>query len=386
MAIKKTAKKFYYKKSFRVTACILVVAMFVTMVLQPATLVAISRSADKSDAAVNYLADNTEYVNKNRPQRVVEYLETLSTEDTLEDYYRLAGMQIAREEYDDALGNIEQCIALYDDEGQEIYTDLLLKRGCLQVMIGDYDSALKSLDLALAEDSKAADIYLVKAQIYAERENMGKLAECLTAYLKLVPEDSSIRSLLAQAQFTEGDYEAAAQQYAEILDTDSNAEIEYLYGLNAVKNSDFAAAEASLTSAIAKDDSFDGIYYYRGVCRMSLGNYSAAIEDLTVSIERKDMLQASYYTRGVCLLSNNQYEKGLLDVEYAANQNDDEEITKQAKLLIAELEAAQSEETVPPEVMVQPGETIPSEETIPSKDILPHEEKLPSETNQSINQ
>lgn len=367
MFIKETVTKFYHKKSFRLIAGGLVVVMIVTIFLQSATLVAISRSNGISKAAMNYLAENTEYVNKNMPQRVDEYLKTLGTKDTLEDYYRLASTQIAREEYSDALGNIEKCISLYNNEGHDLYKDLLLKRGCLQVMIGDYDAALKSLDLALAQDPAAADIYLVKAQIYAQRQNMGALAQCLTEYLKLVPEDSSIRALLAQAQFTKGDYEAAAQQYAEILDKEPNAEVEYLYGLNAVKNSDFATGEASLTSAIAKDDSFDGIYYYRGVCRMSLENYPAAIEDLTVSIKREDMLQASYYTRGVCLLMDNQYDKGLMDVKYAANRNDNEEITKQAQLLIAELEAAQSIEKVQLVKTAQPGETALPEATLPPK-------------------
>jgi tetratricopeptide (TPR) repeat protein len=370
--LKKTTIKFYHKKSFRVIAGIMVVVMVATVFLQSATLVAISSSDNKSDAAINYLAENTEYVNKNMPQRVEEYLKTLGTEDTIEDYYRLASTQIAREEYSNALKNIEKCISLYNNEGRELYNDLLLKRGCLQVMTGDYDAALKSLDLALAEDPSAAEIFLVKAQIYAEQKNMGALTQCLTAYLKLVPEDSAIRELLAQAQFTEGDYAAAAQQYAEILENDPSAEVEYLFGLNAVKNSDFATGEASLTSAIAKDDSFEGIYYYRGVCRMSLGKYPEAIEDLTFSIAREDMLQASYYTRGVCLLLNNEYEKGLIDIEYAASRSDDEEITKQAQLLLTELETAQSLENVQPVNTPQPGNTV-----------LP-ETILPPETEQSL--
>jgi tetratricopeptide (TPR) repeat protein len=161
-------------------------------------------------------------------------------------------MQIAREEYANALENIEKCISLYNNEGRDLYLDLLLKRGCLLVMLGRYDEALKSLNLALAEDPSAADVYLVKAQIYAERQNMEALTECLTAYIRLRPEDNSIRALLAQAQFTEGNYEAAARQYEELMQNDPNAEIEYLYGLNAVRNSDFAAAEAALSSAISK--------------------------------------------------------------------------------------------------------------------------------------
>lgn len=372
MFIKETAIKFYHKTSFRVIAGVMVVVMLVTMVLQSATLVAISRSDNKSDAAVNYLAENTEYVNQNMPQRVEEYLKTLGTENTLEDYYRLASTQIAREEYNNALENIEKCISLYNNEGRDLYNDLLLKRGCLQVMIGDYNAALKSLDLALAENPSAADIYLVKAQIYAEQKNMGALAQCLTAYLKLVPDDSSIRALLAQAQFSEGDYDSANLQYEEILQRDPNAEIEYLYGLNAVKNSDFAAAEASLTSAIAKDDSFDGIYYYRGVCRMSLEDYPAAIEDLTASINRNDMLQASLYTRGVCLLMDNQFEKGLNDINFAAYLQDDEEVARQAQLLLAELEAAQSQEEVLPDKQL-------AEITLPVETFSPAEQQEPSQ-------
>lgn len=356
MSAKETDKKFYHKTSFRITAGILVVAMVLTMVIQTQTLVAITRSADQTHAAVNYLADNTEYVNKSTPLRVLDYLDTLGSAESLKEYYTLASTQIAREEFAAALTNVEKCIALYNNEGEEIYLDLLLKRGCLQVMLGDYDAALKSLDLALAEDPTAADIYLVKAQIYSERQNMDALADCLTHYLELVPEDNSIRELLAQARFTGEDYAAASEQYEEILASGSNTEIEYLYGLNAVKHADYETGEKYLTSAIEKDDSFDGIYYYRGICRMSLQNYPGAIEDLTVSIAQEDMQQASYYTRGVCLLLNNEYEKGLTDVFEAAYRNDDPEITQQAKLLIAELTVAQSEMTAASGEPAQPVE------------------------------
>lgn len=357
MPIIQAEKRYQHKLPSRMMAGVLVVAMSLTMVVQSATSITISRSDDEYKAAVNYLADNTEYVQKPRTERVVEYIETRSVKETLADYYRLAGRQIAKEQYKDALVSIEKCIAMYEDESSELYLDILVKRGCLQVMLNDYDAALKSLDLALAVDSTASDIYLVKAQIYAEREDVEALEQCLTAYLELKPGDNSIRELLAQIQFTEEDYQTAAEQYEKILETDSRAEIEYLYGLNAVKDANFAVAEASLTSAMAKDDSFDGIYYYRGVSNMSLGSYELAIDDLTVSIGREDMLQASYYTRGVCLLMDDQYEKGILDIEYAASRDDDEEITKQAQLLLDELEAALAEQPVQPEGQVQAEET-----------------------------
>jgi hypothetical protein len=61
---------------------------------------------------------------------------------------------------------------------------------------------------------------------------------------------------------------------------------------------------------------------------------------------------------------NNEYEKGLADVQLAAAGNQDEEVTKQAELLIAELEKAQ-EQTVPV------GETAQTMEIEPPAAILP---------------
>ena len=366
MANKESVKKFYFTRPYKVIACILVVTVFVTMVLQSATMVAISRSDNRFEAAVNYLVDNTEYVNKDTPQRVIDYLGPLGSEQTIADYYTLASMQIARGEYDKALVNIEKCLSLYNNEDHGLYVDLLMKRGCLQVMLGQYDAALKSLDKALKEAPAEADIYLVKAQIYAQRENMEALTECLRSYLKLKPDDTAVRALLAQTQLIQGDYQAGAEQYAAIKDAGTDAQTEYLFGLNAVKHSDFAAAEEALTRAITKDDSFDGIYYYRGVSRMSLGNYSGAIEDLTVSIEREDMLQASYYTRGLCFFMTEQYAEGLADINSAAQRNDDPEVTKLVEQLIAELQAAQSVDLPDTEDMEQvdqpqPAPVVPAE-------------------------
>ena len=119
---------------------------------------------------------------------------------------------------------------------------------------------------------------------------------------------------------------------------------------------------------------------------MAQGNYTEAIQDFTISIERKDMLQASYFTRGVCLLGDNQYEKGLMDIEYAIGLNDDEEITKQAQLLIAELETAQVVETLSPEETAKMAERAQLEETLKPKETEPSKEILQPEPGQSINQ
>ena len=55
-------------------------------------------SAEESNAAKTYLAQQTDYVNASQLERLRTKLQTLTRPDGLEDYYRLAETHIAAEE------------------------------------------------------------------------------------------------------------------------------------------------------------------------------------------------------------------------------------------------------------------------------------------------
>ena len=111
-----------------ITAGIVAFAIIVSLTANAA--VAVRRKlGEDPEAAVSYLVGKTDHVNAGTVDRLREKLQTLEDPVTLEDHYRLAGTQIAEEEYAAALGSIERCIALDDRSNEALSIDLLMKKG-----------------------------------------------------------------------------------------------------------------------------------------------------------------------------------------------------------------------------------------------------------------
>lgn len=325
----------------RAITAVLVVALLGTGMLSSMAAVTIVGSDKRSEAAVNYLVDNSEYLRKNRVERMGDVLSTMGSEKTLEDYYTLAATQIASEDYLAAANSLSKCLQLHENKKDELYLDLLMKQGCINVMLGKYNEALKYLDMALAIDPGLSDAYLIKAQIYSEKGNLVLLASSLESYLKKHPEDTEIRGLLAQTNFLQADYQQAKAEYEKILKSKNDPQILYLNGLTQIQLGEFATAEKQLTEAIKQNDTYDGIYYYRGVCRMANKDYQQAIEDFTTSIQKKSMTQASHYTRGVCSLMTEDYNLDTVVSDLkTAESGTEADVAKQSKDLLQKLKEA----------------------------------------------
>ncbi len=339
-------KKFYTRPEVRVIAGVLAFAMVLSLFASGFVHVRIKPgSSDK--AATNYLVDNTQYVGLNTLERLQEKFQNLSGPVSLEDYYRLAGIQIAEKDYAGALGSIEKCIKLENGSSKELHLDLLLKHGCLLVLLERYDEALISLNQVLKEAPDTADAILVKAQIYATRQDINSLIPTLEQYLQIESGSTEIRLLLAQAMFSTEDFEGAAEQYLKLLESEDKLEepskYHYLYGLTCIQLSDFLSAQEHLLIALDSGNSYDDIHYYIGLCYMSSGAYIEAIEYLNTAIENESMLQLSHYSRGISGLMIENYDAEIIlgDLAFAAKYEGadaDESISSQAAQLLKQLE------------------------------------------------
>lgn len=340
-------KKFYTRPEVRVIAGVLVFAMLLSLFASGFVHVRIKPGSSEK-AATNYLVDNTRYVGLDTVDRLQEKFRNLSQPISLEDYYRLAGIQIAEKDYEGALGSIENCLKLDDGRNVELHLDLLLKHGCLLVLLERYDEALISLDKVLLKAPNTADAILVKAQIYATQQDVESLIQTLEQYLQIESESTEIRLLLAQALFSTEDFEGAAEQYLKILESEDKLEepskYHYLYGLNCIQLSDFTAAQEHLLIALDSGNSYDDIHYYIGLCYMSSEAYEEAIEYLNTAIENESMLQLSHYSRGISGLMIENYDAEIIlgDLAFAAKYEGvdaDETISSQAAQLLKQLES-----------------------------------------------
>ena len=335
----------------RIIAGILVVALLLSIVGNGLIAIRIRSGSRTEAAATNYLVDNTDYVQQGRLERVQSKVQTMGVPETLEDFYRLAGTQIAEEKYPEALHSVGICLMLCSEDNHDLYVDLLMKKGCLLVLVNQFSEALTVLDQVITRQPDLADAYLVKAQVYAAWQKNDALAAALISYLDLVPEDSEIRLVLGQTQYLLGNFEAAATEYAYILEKAAPdqdvSQAAYLCGLTNLQLERYDQAVPALIKARSQDPKLEAIDYYIGVCQMSLEQYAEAAENLTKSVDQNVMVQLSRYSRGICrlMLDESQYQGALEDLQFAADyqgSDADQTVSGQAANLITELKNAET--------------------------------------------
>ena len=346
--VKTTGKQPVHKRLwFRVTAFLLAAVMVFSIWASGAIQIRIQARSEQ-DAAGQYLIDNTDYIQSGELGRLEDKMQTYIQPKTLEDYYRLAGTQIGAGEYEGALDSVETCLELYPGDDEDLYFDLLLKRGCLHVLLGQYEQAVKALEQVLLEDPQQADAYLVLAQIYSETGNHQGLLPVLGEYLKLRPEDSEIRTVLAQVLFQLGEYGLAIEEY-EYLKQDENMseslnQILFLESLAYIQMEDYTAAKELLLNITNVQEPISGSSYYLGVCFLAEEEYTTAEIHFTASLEAGEMIQLSSYSRAVCRLmkKNMDYNGALADLETAiayTEEDRDPAITEQAQGLLDTISA-----------------------------------------------
>ena len=341
----KQKARFYHKPWVRITALVVAAVMIFSIWANGAIQVRI-RKGSEMDAATNYLVDNTDYVNEDEFKRLQEKLLAYQQATELEDYYRLASTQIAEESYAEALESIDICLKLYPGGDDGLYVDLLLKRACLLVLLAREDEAMVALDQVLLNQPDHADAYLIKAQIYAERQELEPLAKVLDSYLSCEPEEYTIRMVYAQTLFELQRFEDAVAQYRYLLEMDNEqiakTELWYLLGLTQLQLSNYGESEEALLQAKESNPALDGLDYYIGICQMSREDYQAAVNSFTAAIEAESMLQHSHYSRGVCRLMLEQpIDSALEDLQFAseyAGENGDPNVKLQADDLLAQLQ------------------------------------------------
>ena len=345
----------------RITACVLSLALIVSLGVNALVAVKI-QTAQAHEAATNYLVENTEYVSAELLERLGEKLRTLPEPMNIEDYYRLAGTQIAEEKYEEALFSIEKCIELFDDnQTDELWIDLLMKKGCLEVLTQRFDKAEGTLNAVLQADPEQKEVYLILAQIHAGYDDLDLLEEDLNNYLAKAKDDLQIRALLAQTLFAKEEYEAAGEQYLLILESQAEgvdmAEMNYLYALTGIQLENYQIAKEHMEAAIQLDESKLDAYYYLGICNMAQEEYEKAVESFTKAIDGNSMMQLSLYSRGVCglMIEEYDYQKALDDLKQTEVYNGadlDPEISAQAADLLAELEAVGLENRPRSEIVI----------------------------------
>ena len=292
----------------KTVAFILAVLMMAAMLpalaeeaIAPAALDAPAEESVQAEALAGEIAEESPAA-----ETPAEEVPSVSISDTqkLDAAYTLALNAITKEDYETAKEYINICFAYCDAQSNPVmFSDLLLKRACIDVVEQKNDMALLNLDAAIRVKPDLADAYLVRTQVYATMGDADRSIESLEKYIELT-HDTAMYETVAQLQEAKGDIAAAQAAYDKYVQG-AGAEVEeagFQAGLYKMESGQFEEAIAAF-AAYQDNETYDaGALYNIGVCKMNMGDYAGAVEAFTACAEKGGTFEGLYYNRGVCAL------------------------------------------------------------------------------------
>ena len=228
----------------------------------------------------------------------------------LDAAYTLALNAINAEDYETAKEYINICFAYCDAQSNPVlFSDLLLKRACIDVIEDKLDMALLNLDAALRVDPELADAYLVQTQVYATQGDADRAISSLEKYIELSG-DTSLYETIAQLYEAKGDTQGAQDAYNKYVQG-AGAEVEeaaFQSGLYMMQNGDYEGAIAAFQPYEQNETYGAGAMYNIGVSYMNLGNYAEAVEAFNSCEEKGGTFEGLFYNRGICRLLSADWE------------------------------------------------------------------------------
>lgn len=259
--------------------------------------------------------------------------------ETYDDYYQLATIAIGRGEYEVAMGHLDTCLELADEQDTAQMADLWFKIGSVYMLMEAEDDALKSFDKVLEYDETYAQALIFRAQIYINRQNYPDAAADLEAYLTYVPEEISVYSTLAQIREALGEYAAARDCYARMYEMDPEEDLyllnslrcslqageydEAIAGFDAylsenaeqteVENAPGASAEpVEQESASSEPTEQEALrasaYFLRGASKMQIALFDEAVSDYRAAVALGYDVASCYEQMVACYFSMEDYE------------------------------------------------------------------------------
>ena len=233
----------------------------------------------------------------------------------LDAAYTLALNAITSEDYETAKEYINICFAYCDAQSNPVmFSDLLLKRACIDVIEQKNDMALLNLDAATRVKPDLADAYLVKTQVYASLGDADRAISSLEKYIELT-QDTALYETVAQLQEAKGDIKAAQAAYDKFV-AGAGAEVEeagFQAGLYKMEAGNFQEAIADFEAYKDNETYGAGAMYNIGICRMNLGEFAAAVEAFVSCEEKGGTFEGLYYNRGICRLLTGKWADAATD-------------------------------------------------------------------------
>ena len=240
-----------------------------------------------------------------------EYYHRLSTiyRTQAEGYYRRSTIYRAQKDYEKALRNINQAIALAPDNPV-----FLTGRGNIYIDTEEYEKALANFSKAIELSPDEARWYCYRAMAYLEQEKHEQAIVDLNRSIELNPEYSSAYFYRGFAWERSGEFEKAIQDYNRTCHHQPDiAETFAQRGKAFYENENTEKAEDDLLRAVELKSEDPEVYQVLGHIFYINKDYEIAIQHYDRAISLDPELATAYLYRGEAYLQTTNAMQASLD-------------------------------------------------------------------------
>lgn len=187
----------------------------------------------------------------------------------------------------EGIQDLDQAFIEYLDPSPK--SDCLFQKAIAQRNLGDFHSALATVNLAIELEDTKPEFHLIKAELLLKGEELDSASDSINKCLSLDPTEgvaAQAHNSLAQIHLQQGDLQKALEENNKAISLDPKTpSLHYHRGQTLLFLGKLQDAIASFTEVIEIDNEFASAWSDRGIARAALQNYIGAISDLEKAVE-----------------------------------------------------------------------------------------------------
>lgn len=253
--------------------------------------------------------------------KALKYAPASDTDTRFSIYALRAECFRALKRYSQALAEANEALKI-----DPMSTAMLNLRGEIAYDLGQYDTAKADFSKLLRIQPRSQEAFYGLALVAVKENNLGLADDYMQKAIALTPSDSRVYVRSAKVKQAAGSHDDAVAYLLRAIATDSN-DSEALPALVELANSNYAAVNAGLTSAINRQPRQPLYYFLRGSIAAAHNHYVPAIEDFSYIVDENLYEMSSLYSSlAECYYALGKYETALEKIDMAITkleQNDD---------------------------------------------------------------
>jgi tetratricopeptide (TPR) repeat protein len=248
------------------------------------------------------------------------YTELIALNPTAEAFNGRAAAYFDEGDFDNAISNYNEAIALYRQ-----YAVTFNNRGLAYHAKGDYDRAIADYDQAIALDAKNAAAYYSRGSAYRTKGDYGHAFADLDQAIALDPKFAAAYYSRGLAYHAKGDYDHAIADLDQAIALDAKyADVYLSRGLAYHDKGDYDRAIADYAKVIELDSKDPSPLINRSISYSHKGDYNLAIADLNNALQLCEKGGCTLYGkkiaftwRGRAFGAEGDYDHAIADFDQA---------------------------------------------------------------------